>query len=389
MTEFHKSIPKQILVARRSSDMNVHGSLVSADKQHTKKFIETRDKIIKNSNMEPIIIDNTARTGFYIVSSCIVGVNPKYGVWQLSHPDGFIVNVSTDSFAELIENTTIINGQIQDELFFDNKMNLISENCPSYKLLFNADELNKDNRKTREDLKIGSKLQRIIKVADEEGDIENQEIDMVHELVYMGKYHFLRMHRNYGRFEMATRSRLLHVIYNKTKDLYTTEANMDNYIPLSTDTTISSYSKDVVVEILKTHFYKLRTANKPKVLHYYRYGNDYVVMNVCTKPIKMEDLKAEYIPIRKQVSLIDTYFPWIVGDDTCKFVLYDIQKNNMSISHYLRYETEAKGYKITDPEVFGIDKSSSVKVSSTKFITKQNIDNDDEIEIYQLNFIKK
>lgn len=351
--ELHKSIPEEILVGRNKNALSVRGSLIVADKQHTKAFQDKRDKLVTGTNMSPIIIDNKPKTGYYISTYEITGYKSKMVNWRIYHPEGFEFVISTENMMEIMENCTIDKTDIQEELFFDSKLGLLSVEFPRYKALFNNDQLKQENReKRKENLVIGSKLTRIYNHVDEEGDVINKDVSN-EEYIYLGKYHFYQIRRSYSTFSTTKCSKLHHVMINSKNGKYLYTTDMSPYLPKGMDLNYRNMNENDIIDNLNQYFYDDRT-NKVQT---YRYGSESFVVLVSKKPIKIENYKFNYITKKVKLKEIDPKCPTIITtNDGDKYILSD--KQNISGRYYTTNEHDKfniSGYKILNNDTLEID----------------------------------
>lgn len=183
------AIPKKFYVSRNyRGTEEVLGFMVVADAEHTKAFQkkkETADRWARGSQVEPIYVDNVPRTGFQIVTN-VSRYSTSNVVWRCYHPEGFEFEITSDNFMDLIQTSTIIEGAIQEELFFTDNKKLVSTKTKLF-----AKEIALEEKKAEQ----ATLLSTI-----EEGDIfefaeENYREMYKDKYQYCGKYHVLVMNK--------------------------------------------------------------------------------------------------------------------------------------------------------------------------------------------------
>lgn len=281
------AIPEKFYVTRNyRGTEEVLGFMVVADAEHTKAFQkkkETADRWAGGSKLGPIYVDNVPRTGFQIVTN-VSRYSTSNVVWRCYHPDGFEFEITSDNFMDLIQTSTIIEGAIQEELFFTDNKKLVSTKTKLF-----AKEIAREEKKAEQ----ASLLATI-----EEGDIfefseEDYRNTWPSKYQYCGKYHVLVMNKN-KPLCVAEKSSKKEVIQNLSTGQYIIRTKISHVdIRKCGHSTID---RAAVVEALNTTLRDPFTAvqrGRSEILN-----DDYrLFVAGDTKPFKKSDCIVEYTDI--------------------------------------------------------------------------------------------
>lgn len=108
--------------------------------------------------------DNTPRTGFSVVTSRRRSSRWSSNVvWRILDPKGFMLEISSENLEDILNNTTVKNGQIEEACIYGRahqggKIVLISVNSESYKEASKLTTISKKTKLPIKDLTIGDKF---------------------------------------------------------------------------------------------------------------------------------------------------------------------------------------------------------------------------------------
>lgn len=207
-------IPKVISVVRRSVVYNdgayVFGQEVDGDNQKLKRYTDKIERFKRNcggkSFIDVVDFENVPTSGYRLYTH---QSTYKIETVQLLSPLGFVTNISVANLFDLISSSVINNSKIEDELFYDDKMNLISVNSVGYQTLIKNAKKDNDIKETAAEVEVGDIL-----VTRE----VSSNVPIV-KYVYCGKYHVMSA-KNRFSFSMKTASELMHVLKNMDTDQY-------------------------------------------------------------------------------------------------------------------------------------------------------------------------
>lgn len=216
MSDFKK--PSKLTVVRYfiseysagATNLICHGFVIPADNKELKKYINPYEKIAAYANgkmrLADLELDNEPVSGYQFVYS------NKYhdkSLYWIMHPEGFRFVISSMQYRDLVNSCTIINGKIQDGLFFDNNMNLMSENTTAFKNSVAAQKRQEKNKEVSSELTVGCTL------------IHKKDS---RKLVYCGKVHFLS-NSALSFLQLKKSSSAFHVFHDEVDDRYIATSN--------------------------------------------------------------------------------------------------------------------------------------------------------------------
>lgn len=204
-------IPNIISVVRRSvtfgNAVHVHGAELDGDNQKIKRYTDRRDRFKKNCGgdfLDVIDIENKPTKGYRLFTH---QNTYKVEFVQLLSPLGFVTNISIANLFDLISSSTINNSLIEDELFYDDKMNLISTNSIGYKNLISSAKKVSETKKAAECVEVGD----ILVTRPASGAASSNPASSAIKYLYCGKYHVLSSKNNFP-LSIKPASELLHVM---------------------------------------------------------------------------------------------------------------------------------------------------------------------------------
>lgn len=257
-------IPQKIYVALRYDKDLVRGFMAVADKEETKYCQKAKDRANYNAgrNCKSMYITNTANEGFRVIDYTNDGM-------LVEHPDGFSFFITPRNMFDLIRTCTITNGQIDNKLYFDENLTLISE----------VSEILSDNLLNEEKLKKRAELLKSLKFNDEFSYNGKTQI-------MVGRRHILTPSSYYST-EICSNSKLYYVFMEKETGIFNAEVK-----PLP------SLSKEIKNN---SHFTKTEDEVFEEVQKYFKSvdKNGYVkfpYFGISKKPIKKSQLKYKFTP---------------------------------------------------------------------------------------------
>lgn len=182
-------IPEKFYVSRNyRSTEEVLGFMVVADAEHTKAFEKKKATADRWSNgkLPAIYVDNKPKTGFQIVTN-VSRYSTSNVVWRVLHPEGFEFEITSHNFCDLIQTSTVIDGAIQEELFFTENRMLVSSKTKLYAELIKQEEKKEQQKELISEFVPGDKF----KFAGEWATSYKNN-----EYLYCGSYHMLVMNKN-------------------------------------------------------------------------------------------------------------------------------------------------------------------------------------------------
>lgn len=200
-------IPKTISVVRRaivnSDSVFIYGQETDGDNQKLKRYTDKIDRFKKNSGksfLDVVDFENTPTSGYRLYTH---QSTYKIETVQILSPLGFVTNISIANLFDLISSSVINNSRIEDELFYDDKMNLISVNSVGYKNLIKSAKKESQTKAAAAEVCIGDIL---VTKPNPKGEFK--------KYIYCGKYHVLSSKNNFP-LSMKGASELLHVLRNQ------------------------------------------------------------------------------------------------------------------------------------------------------------------------------
>ncbi|ECV9084048.1 hypothetical protein AAGG91_002884 [Salmonella enterica] len=296
------SLPKKFYVARcyRSTE-EVLGFMVVADAEHTKAFQkkkETADRWARGSGIDPFYVENTPQTGFQMVTN-VSRYSTSNVVWRVRHPEGFEFEITSDNFMDLIETSTIIEGVIQEELFFTENRKLVSEKTKLFADMIKKEEKKEQQAQLLSDFKEGDLFQF---------DDDNYRNTFSDTYQYCGKYHVLVMNKNKPLCIPDKSSKKEVVLNTKTGKYYIRTKIASQAIRKVGHQAID---RESVVEALNT---TLRDPFKSYKSGGWDVMDDHYKLVVAgnEKPFKLADCTVEYTDIDPKAirTYIDQYFAY-------------------------------------------------------------------------------
>lgn len=261
-------IPENIYVYYRPNSVGDvrYGNILNADKAHTKDYQKRRDNLIR-SNPNPVenITDNKPKSGFRVY-------NYRGDSFEIEHPDGFIFSITNQNMYDLMRTSTITNCDIQNKLFFNETLLLISETSEIY------DEQkeyasNKDAaREFLKTLKFGDLL---------------EDKQKSYSRVYVGKQHIFTIGTSWNDYTPKRSSVLYNVYYAPhTKEYYyCSNEEMALYLMQIDKVSSHNYFIETEDEILQEAHNNIQKNETKGILYFGK------------KPKKYSDIKYNYVEL--------------------------------------------------------------------------------------------
>lgn len=296
-------LPEKFYVTRNyRSTEEVLGFMVVADAEHTKSFQkkkETADRWARGSKVDPIYIDNIPKFGFQIVTN-VSRYSTSNVVWRVLHPEGFEFEITSHNFCDLIQTSTVIDGAIQEELFFTENKMLVSSKTRLYADLIKQEEKKEQQKELISAFVQGDKFKF-------EGDMG---VSYKSEYLYCGSYHMLVMNKNKPLCIPEKSSKKEVVMNLSTGELLIRTKISDREI---VKTGFQEVDRNKVIEKLNTEHRDYTKSSK------YRSEplDDYYVLALCgdTKPFKRDSctVKYEMVDTKTINRYIDNYFAYVIN----------------------------------------------------------------------------
>lgn len=320
-------LPEKIYVALRYSTDLIRGYLVIADKEGTKYCQKNKDKadICAGRSGKSMYITNEAREGFRVIDYTSDGM-------LIEHPEGFSFYISPRNMYDLIRTCTIVNGDIDNKLYFSDTLTLISEVSE----ILSETLQKEDNLAKRKELLKSLKFNDIFKY--------NKN-----ECVMIGRFHILSMNQ-YG-YELNSKSKLMYIFKNLGTGKYQVESEPLPNLKFGTKTSDHFDNQDDALQLAKNQF---NTVDQ--------YGRrDYQYVGISTKPIKAEQIKSNFVECELSELQVNSAYPRIsvivMNDGTYKyFAGYQYYKSssyswssNYSSCNYSQIDEHQRKYYLTKP----------------------------------------
>lgn len=299
------AIPEKFYVTRNyRSTEEVLGFMVVADSEHTKGFLkkkETADSWARGSKVGPIYVDNIPKTGFQIVTN-VSRYSTSNVVWRVCHPEGFEFEITSDNFMDLIQTSTIVEGSIQEELFFTANKKLVSSKTKLFADLIKQEKKNEQQKELISEFVEGDKF----KLGGDYGK------SYPTEYLYCGSYHMLVMNKN-KELSIPEKSSKKEVIMNLTSgEMFIRNKISDREIVKTGHTTID---RSHIIHKLNT---EKRDYTKPQT-NSYDILSDYYVLALCgdKKTFKRDECVVDYEEVNPLTirSELNNYFVYYTKND--------------------------------------------------------------------------
>lgn len=285
------NIPDKFYVARCVyGPEEIVGYMVDASNESTKGYKTKKEKAdswAHSSKLPPLMIDNSPRSGFHLVTN-VSRHSTSNVVWRCLHPEGFEFEITSDNFCDLLQTNTIVNGEIKGELFFTSNKKLVNENTKLFAAMIKKEEKKNKIREKMKELVPGNAFRL------EKNGTKGEEY------IYMGKYHAITNGLNYV-FQIASKSSLYHVLKRLSDNSYILRRTMELDIVLLDYLDIKIDKEQVVKDINQYYRVTFDTA-LPKG----KLWDERVPLLVNVKPFKREDLLVQYNTVPLQVGSVGT-----------------------------------------------------------------------------------
>lgn len=317
-------LPEKFYVTRNyRSTEEVLGFMVVADAEHTKSFQkkkETADRWARGSKVDPIYIDNIPKFGFQIVTN-VSRYSTSNVVWRVLHPEGFEFEITSHNFCDLIQTSTVIDGAIQEELFFTENKMLVSSKTRLYADLIKQEEKKEQQKELISDFNEGDRF----KIS---GDLGKSYTD---EYLYCGSYHMLVMNKN-KPLCIPEKSSKKEVIMNlKTGKMYIRSKISDREIVRTGHTAID---RNTVINKLNS---EQRDYTKLSTYHHDILSDNYVLA-VCgdNKPFKRDNCTVQYEEVDPLTinTTLDNVYAYYVKNDIIMRIFGASKENKSYYSSY-------------------------------------------------------
>jgi|AGFS01.1.fsa_nt_gi hypothetical protein len=281
------SIPKKFYVSRcyRSTE-EILGFMVVADAEHTKAFQKKKETADRwgDNRLPKIYVENTPQTGFQMVTN-VSRYSTSNVVWRVRHPEGFEFEITSDNFMDLIETSTIIEGAIQEELFFTETRKLVSTKTKLFADLIKKEEKAEEKKNLLSEIK--------------EGDLFRTDSSKNDLYQYCGKYHVLVMNKNKELCIPEKSSKKEVVLNTNTGKYFIRTKIVDSYYNINVVGHQPIDRKDVIhqVELQYMNFNKHMPAGQFDIMN-----DSYDLVAIGDdKPFKLKDCTVEYEEIDPKV----------------------------------------------------------------------------------------
>jgi len=271
-------LPQKIYVALRYGTDLVRGYMAVADKEETKYCQKAKDRadVCAGRSKKSMYVTNEAREGFRVIDYTTDGM-------LIEHPEGFSFYITPRNMYDLIRTCTIVNGEIDNKLYFSDTLTLISE----------VSEILSDTLSAEETLKKRKELLKSLKFNDT--FFFGKE-----ECVMVGRYHFLTTN-SYGS-EINSSSKLMYVFKNVSNGKYCVEVEpLPNIKKGSLQNNFFSETEEEVLKYATEHFKNLDRYGRP----------NFSYLALSKKPIKPAHLKSRFVKCELSELKITSQYPRI------------------------------------------------------------------------------
>lgn len=293
------SIPSKLYVARSYAGTDkINGSIIDATKDHTKAYQDKKSRVDqrhRHNTLASLELDNVPTKGFSVVKQ--YSYVSRECFFSIHHPRGFEFSISVQNMIDLIANNNIINGSFVDEMYFDDKLQLINSNTEAFEKMKKREEIKEKNKNTKENLKCGSGF-----------------VYLKNEFYYCGKVHAISVHANKD-YALTDKSRSYDLVYDIGKKLYSLCNDLSKY--QIEQRALLNTKTDLETEVQKANTYFQSTVKK----EYAPLSDQREPVLIHTKSFKKSDLRIQYNDISySEMSNGVNYF--------CSNLLYLAEYNN-------------------------------------------------------------
>lgn len=355
MTDLKK--PSKIVVVRHfistgsagTSNLICFGTPIAADNKALKKFTNPYDKCAAYASarfrVADLEFDNEPVKGYQFVYTPIFS---EKSLWYIMHPEGFRFPISLTRYRDIINSCTVINGQIQEGLFFDHNMQLTCEGSASFKKGIKEQKQEEKNKEVSSELTVGCTL--------------IHKTDSKKRLIYCGKLHLLS-NSSLSYLHLKSASSNCHVFYNEVEDTYCATLNAT----AGTYTVSTSMLKKIDInEVLD----KCNLQIKNKIPFYdYKFFSSAVSSPILASIKKItvgKNLKFEYTDVSKQDLItveisrsaatemisLDVGYPYIAEKDGVTYFVLGLE-GTVDNWRYTSREVNEK-FKYSEKENYGV-----------------------------------
>lgn len=232
-------------------------------------YVEALEKVVSNTPTKGFKFINTTRR--YRTNNVL---------FQIEHPEGFIFEISSENAYEILENCTVQNCEIKDELFFNTNRYLLNTNFETYKEQAKMEKSVDGSSQ----IKVGDVVLMTVQCKE-----FNYSMD-VHKLMYLGKTHIYTIGDSISTKEHVFRhietSKILICKDSFIKNNYKETHNEDSV----------EYKMDFIEDLgayVQEQIHKFNLIE----INYKNYKQTTQIICADNKPIKRHHITQKYIPI--------------------------------------------------------------------------------------------
>ena len=223
---------------------------------------------------------------------------------------------------DLIANNTIVNGEFQDEMFFNHSRELINAKTKTYAKMVEKKEAEEERKNFADSMQPG------------DGFVVES---CTTEYVYFGEFHAICENKN-KELNYAAKSSKMHLIKNLSTGQYILRSKMsDRNLRMSAKSNCK-FDRNIVMEEANA---QARDGNFTVNGNHYEILNDHrIPILIADKPFKFTDLKVKYqtVPMSSIGNLVNSVIYLADKNGETHRVLTGLSENNNRSSSYYHNE---------------------------------------------------
>ncbi|WNA15788.1 hypothetical protein XaC1_145 [Xanthomonas phage XaC1] len=253
--------PQKLYFALNYNYEAIRGYVVIADKQHTKGYLDKKARADRSAgqNCKELFLDNTPSDGFRVSDF------DYSGMFWIEHPQGFNVSITARNMYDLMRTSTIINGEIQNKLYFDMDLNLISEVSEILASNVAVEEKRQAQQKAAKELKLNQKFS----IPTYNGS---------NEYIFISRLHVMEATKEGGTLPPST-SKLQYLYFDPIKSVFITNTELNITLQDSYEDSLHFRSLEHALREFKN--FNISSSNN--------------IIAVSAKPIKYKDIKTRFV----------------------------------------------------------------------------------------------
>lgn len=318
--------PQKLYFALNYNYEAIRGHVVIADKQHTKGYLDKKARADRSAgqNCKELFLDNNPSDGFRVSDY------DYSGMFWIEHPQGFNVSITARNMYDLMRTSTIINGEIQNKLYFDMDLNLISEVSEILASNVAVEEKRQAQQKASKELKLNQKF-------------TIPTYNSSTEYIFIARMHVMEATKEGATIPPST-SKLQYLYFDPIKNVFSTSVELNLNLQ-------DSYEDSL-------HFKSLEQALRDFKNFNINSGNN--IIAVSTKPIKYKDIKTRFVETPLSELVFSNNYPRlsvIEENGNYKF----LGRINNQNGQFITYEQALKEYRVVF-DVFSLDEEDGLLI---------------------------